>query len=84
MNDTNSLAHTKWRGKYHIVFSPKYRKKYSMEKSERNRANIKRTMRMETNKYSTSKSMPILYSYVGRNTTENECIWVCRIFKRKK
>lgn len=27
MNDTNSLAHTKWRCKYHIVFSPKYRRK---------------------------------------------------------
>ncbi|MBP2632718.1 MAG: family transposase, partial [Firmicutes bacterium] len=26
-NDTNSLAHTKWRCKYHIVFSPKYRRK---------------------------------------------------------
>ncbi len=27
MNDTNSLAHTKWNGKYHIVFAPKYRRK---------------------------------------------------------
>jgi len=27
MNDTNSLAHTKWNCKYHIVFAPKYRKK---------------------------------------------------------
>lgn len=27
MNDTNSLAHTKWRCKYHIVFSSKYRRK---------------------------------------------------------
>jgi putative transposase len=24
--DTNSLAHTKWRCKYHIVFAPKYRR----------------------------------------------------------
>ena len=24
--DTNSLAHTKWNCKYHIVFSPKYRR----------------------------------------------------------
>lgn len=23
MNDTNSLAHTKWNCKYHIVFAPK-------------------------------------------------------------
>ena len=24
--DTNSLAHTKWNCKYHIVFAPKYRR----------------------------------------------------------
>ena len=24
--DTNSLAHTKWECKYHIVFAPKYRR----------------------------------------------------------
>lgn len=26
-NDSNSLAHTKWNCKYHIVFAPKYRRK---------------------------------------------------------
>ena len=26
-NDTNSLAHTKWNCKYHIVFAPKYRRR---------------------------------------------------------
>ena len=25
--DSNSLAHTKWECKYHIVFAPKYRRK---------------------------------------------------------
>ena len=27
MNDSSSLAHTKWNCKYHIVFAPKYRRK---------------------------------------------------------
>ena len=27
VNQTDSLAHTKWMCKYHIVFSPKYRRK---------------------------------------------------------
>ncbi|MEA4912478.1 MAG: IS200/IS605 family transposase, partial [Oscillospiraceae bacterium] len=27
MNDINSLAHTKWNSKYHIIFAPKYRRK---------------------------------------------------------
>ncbi len=26
MKDTNSLSHTKWNCKYHIVFAPKYRR----------------------------------------------------------
>ena len=33
MNDTNSLAHTKWNCKYHIVFAPKYRRKCSSAKN---------------------------------------------------
>ncbi len=34
--DTNSLAHTKWNCKYHIVFAPKYRRKvfYGQKKLE--------------------------------------------------
>ena len=27
MNDVNSLTHTSWNCKYHIVFAPKYRRK---------------------------------------------------------
>ena len=27
MNDNNSLAHTVWNCKYHVVFAPKYRRK---------------------------------------------------------
>ena len=30
-NDRNSLAHTKWTCKYHIVFAPKYRRKVFYE-----------------------------------------------------
>ena len=34
-NTTNSLAHTKWKCKYHIVFAPKYRRKvFYAEKRE--------------------------------------------------
>ena len=36
MNDSNSLAHTKWNCKYHIVFAPKYRRQviYGQLKAE--------------------------------------------------
>ena len=30
-NNINSLAHTKWNCKYHIVFAPKYRRKIFYE-----------------------------------------------------
>ena len=30
-NTNNSLAHTKWNCKYHIVFAPKYRRKVFYE-----------------------------------------------------
>ncbi len=31
MKNENSIAHTKWECKYHIVFIPKYRKKILYE-----------------------------------------------------
>ena len=35
LNDVNSLSHTKWNCKYHIVFAPKYRRKvFYKEKRE--------------------------------------------------
>ena len=36
INDINSLSHTKWNCKYHIVFAPKYRRKifYGVKKVE--------------------------------------------------
>ena len=30
--DSNSLSHTKWNCKYHIVFAPKYRRKVAYGK----------------------------------------------------
>ena len=41
-NATNSLAHTKWNCKYHIVFAPKYRRKVFYEEK---RAEIREVLR---------------------------------------
>ena len=38
--DINSLAHTKWNCKYHIVFAPKYRRKVAYGKMKQDIANI--------------------------------------------
>lgn len=38
--DKNSLAHTKWNCKYHIVFAPKYRRKVAYKTLKQDIANI--------------------------------------------
>ena len=36
-NDDNSLSHTRWNCKYHIVFIPKYRRKEFLRKAVQER-----------------------------------------------
>lgn len=43
-NVTNSLAHTKWNCKYHIVFSSKYRRKVFFEDKKEDIREIIRTL----------------------------------------
>ena len=38
--DNNSLSHTKWNCKYHIVFAPKYRRKIIYGELKQDIANI--------------------------------------------
>ena len=38
--DSNSLSHTKWNCKYHIVFAPKYRRKIIYDQLKQDIANI--------------------------------------------
>ncbi len=42
--DTNSLAHTKWNCKYHIVFAPKYRRQVIYRKLKKDIGEILRTL----------------------------------------
>ncbi len=35
MNDINSLSHSKWNCKYHIVFAPKYRRMFFCREKKR-------------------------------------------------
>ena len=44
MNDLNSLSHTKWNCKYHIVFAPKYRRKVFYGEKRREVGEILRTL----------------------------------------
>ncbi len=40
-NKLNSLAHTKWLCKYHIVFTPKYRRKLIYNQYRRDLVSVK-------------------------------------------
>ncbi len=42
--DNNSLAHTKWNCKYHIVFAPKFRRKIIFRELKQDIANILSTL----------------------------------------
>ena len=44
MKDMNSLSHSKWRCKYHIVFAPKYRRQIIYKKLRRDIGKILRTL----------------------------------------
>ena len=43
-NPMNSLAHTKWNCKYHLVFAPKYRRKVFYEEKRSEEREIIRTL----------------------------------------
>ena len=44
MNDSNSLSHTRWNCKYHIVFAPKYRRKLFYQEKKREIGEILRRL----------------------------------------
>ena len=77
--DINSLAHTKWNCKYHIVFAPKYRRKIIYGQLKRDIANILSMLcKLSKQKYAGS------HTYVSRDSTKHKCVKFRRVFKRKK
>ena len=44
MNDVNSLSHTSWNCKYHVVFAPKYRRRVFFGEKRREIGSILRTL----------------------------------------
>ena len=79
MKDINSLSHTKWNCKYHIVFAPKYRRKefYGI-----NRLEIGKILRELCKWKEVNISMSRSCSYVCRNSAEGEYLIFYGISKR--
>ncbi len=64
MKDNNSLAHSTWNCKYHLVFAPKYRRMQIYGQiRKRYRSNIKEIMRTKRNRNNRSRIMPRPHTY---------------------
>ena len=70
-NKTNSLSHTKWMCKYHIVFTPKYRRKIIYNQYRESLKEIIRTLC----KY---KGVEILEGHMIRSTDKQHMVYFCR------
>ena len=84
-NVMNSLAHTKWNCKYHIVFAPKYRRKVFFEdKREDIREIIRALCKWKGVDIIEGGNMPRPYPPAVEHTAKDECIRIYGIPKRKK
>ena len=79
LNDINSLSHSKWNCKYHIVFAPKYRRRVFYKDKKRAIGEILR-------KLCEWKGVNIIesevYTYVGRDTAKILGFEIYGIFER--
>ena len=82
--DVNSLSHTKWNCKYHIVFAPKFRRKIAYGQLKQDIANILSMLCKRKGVNSRSRNMSRSCTYACGNPTKYECIKFCGIFKREK
>lgn len=84
-NKTNDLAHTKWMCKYHIVFTPKYRRKiiYNQYK-ESIRDILKQLCAYKGVEIIEGHLMPDHIHMFSKHTTEIQCVTVYGILKGKK
>ena len=84
-NKANSLSHTKWMCKYHIVFTPKYRRKIIYNQ-------YKTSIRDILKQLCAYKGVEIIEGhldarscpYVSKYPTKNECLKFHGIFEREK
>ena len=81
--DSNSLSHTKWNCKYHIVFAPKFRRKIIFGKLKQDIANVLSALCKR-------KGVHIVEAevcpdpYACRNSSEYQCFKLCGVFKRQE
>ena len=79
----NSLAHTKWICKYHIVFTPKYRRKVIYNQLRKDiREIIKDLCKWKGNHRREYDARSC--THLGKYPTENECVQFHGVSQREK
>lgn len=83
--DNNSLAHSKWNCKYHIVFAPKYRRLVIYGKLKKEIGEILRMLcKRKGVEILEAEACPDHIPYVGKYTTKIFSSRDNGIFERKK
>ncbi len=83
LNDINSLSHTRWNCKYHIVFAPKYRRKVFYKESS-DREDTAAAVRVERGKNHRGGSVSQPYPLVCRDTAENLGVTLYGVSEREE
>ena len=83
-NDVQSLAHTKWNCKYHIVFAPKYRRMVFYGEKKREIGKILRQLCEWKGVEIQEAEVCPAYPYAGKHTTKGSSIKFYGISKGQK
>ena len=82
--DANSLAHTKWNCKYHIVFAPKYRRKVFYEEKRLEIREIIRQLCQWKGVEIIEGEVCRSYTSTSKHPSQNERFGIYGISKREK
>ena len=81
----DSLAHTKWDCKYHIVFAPKYRRKVFFENKRLEIREILRTLcKWERSRCNRGRNLSRPYTHAGKYSAEDKCFGIYGVLKGEK
>ncbi len=84
-NNINSLAHTKWNCKYHIVFAPKYRRKIFYEEHRKEvREILRKLCEWKGSGDNRRRSMSGSHTYSCIAATQNERFGIYGVSERKE
>ena len=80
-NKNYDLAHTKWMCKYHIVFTPKYRRKVIYNQLKADIRDILKQLCSYKGRNHRRAFNTRSHSYAGKHSAEDECVKFYGIFE---